>query len=94
MAARREAPIAWLGLWERAIASGFHVYSSGVIALALGRDAGPGGRARSYVPITIVVVLHAATDFLAANGRLVTESIYVLESIFTLAALLTWLLFI
>jgi len=83
---RSEGTLEWLSVWERATASCFHIYTAGLVALALW--------SRKYWPIVLVVALHAATDFLAANGQVVTSSIHVLESIFSAAAVVVWVVFL
>jgi len=83
-------PITGLGLpgvWERAAAVGFHVYSGGLVALALGR--------RIAWPIVLVLVVHSLEDWLAGavGSRVLVVPLVLLESIYTAAAAATWLVF-
>jgi len=60
MASLQTAVVGYGGLCERASASGFHIYSGGLLALALSRG--------HYWPLVLVVTLHAWNDFLAGAG--------------------------
>lgn len=81
-----EAPWSWLGLCERVSASMFHIYAAGLVALALWSK-----RARL---IMLVVAIHALMDFLAGTGGWPNLSIYGLETIFSILALVTWWIFL
>ncbi len=76
----------YLGAWERTSISMFHIYSAGLVALALG--------SKQKLPILMVVGIHAVTDFLAGISALLPFSIYVLETIFSLCAVLVWAAFL
>jgi hypothetical protein len=70
-----------LGVVERAIAEGFHIYSGGLIALAFIR--------RRFWLIGLVVIIHTLMDGLSvALGRSI--SVYFLEIIFLVLALFVW----
>ncbi len=77
--------VPWMGIWERAAAVAFHTYSGSLLALAL--------RQRAWRPLVLVLGVHTIDDFLAgatADG-LVMLPLILLESLFTLAAGITWL---
>ena len=81
-------PPAFWSLFERATAAGFHVFSG--VLLAVGVEQGLRG-----IPwITAVVLLHSLLDGLAgaAGTGLVPLSLPVLELIFLVVAIDTWLL--
>jgi hypothetical protein len=83
-AAWRLVPLDYLGLWERASASLFHVYSAGVVAIAIG--------ARRYRFILVVFALHAFMDFLAGAGGTFGISLYGLESLFSSIGIVMWVI--
>lgn len=76
----------YLGLWERASASAFHIYSAGLIAAAIG--------SRRYWPVGVAVGTHAVMDFLAGAGRILGLSIYSLEITFSVCAVFVWVAFL
>lgn len=85
-----ETPISGLGLpgiWERASAVGFHVYSAGLVAVAFAL--------RRAWPVVLVLVVHSLSDWLAGavGGRVLALSVVVLEGIYTALAVGTWLAF-
>ncbi|MDD2706449.1 MAG: DUF5808 domain-containing protein [Verrucomicrobiae bacterium] len=77
-----------LGVGERGIAGLFHVYSSGLIALALIR--------RKYGWVAGVAGIHSFTDWLAGvySTGAWTWSVGLLEGIFALASGVIWLVFV
>lgn len=76
-----------LGVWERASAVFFHVYTGGLIAIALAL--------RSALPIVLVVAIHSVDDWVAgaSNAQLLGVPLVAVEVFFTAAALATWALF-
>lgn len=78
------APIA---IWERLGAVGFHVYSAGLVAIAI--------RARAAVPAVAVVLLHSFSDTLAGpiGHTVLGLPVVALEGLFTVTTLVTWALF-
>jgi hypothetical protein len=77
-----QVPVGYLSLWERANASMFHIYSAGMVAMAIG--------SRRNWPILLVFVLHALMDFLAGGGGAFGLSLYGLESLFSAIAIVVW----
>jgi hypothetical protein len=78
--------MSYLSVWERASASMFHIYSAGLIVVAL--------RSRRYWPILLVVGIHALMDALAGAGGMLGFSLYALESIFSASAMVVWVAFL
>lgn len=76
----------YLGVWERASSSMFHIYSAGLVALALWW--------RRHALILLVLAVHAASDFLAGVSAALPFSIYELEAIFSLCSVLVWATFL
>jgi hypothetical protein len=76
-----------IGVWERAAAVGFHVYSGGLVALALYR--------RRAWPIVLVLAVHSLEDWLAGavGARVFVIPVLALESFYTAASAATWLAF-
>ncbi|MEW6273178.1 MAG: hypothetical protein AB1689_28195 [Thermodesulfobacteriota bacterium] len=76
-----------IGIWERAAAVGFHVYSAGLVAAALAL--------RRAWPIALVVVVHGLEDWLAGavGAGVLAIPIVVLEGIYTVATVGVWLAF-
>lgn len=74
----------WMGIWERAAAVAFHTYSGSLLAM--------GVRRRAWQPLAIVVGVHTVTDTLAGatGAKLIALPLVLVESIFTLGALVTW----
>ena len=74
----------YLSVWERGSASMFHIYSTGLVALAL--------CSKRFSYIVLVVGVHAYMDFMAGTGGSVfgISSIYVLEAIFLVCAVFIW----
>ncbi len=81
-----QVAVGYLSLWERASASLFHLYSAGLLAVALG--------SRRWWPVLVVVAAHAAMDFLAGAGGRLGFSLDGLESTFTGCAVLLWAVFL
>lgn len=81
-------PVAGLaGAWERGIASVFHIYSGGLLAIFL--------RSRRRAWLGAVVAVHFLMDWLAgANATLLHWPMYGLELAFATAAALVWMLFL
>lgn len=76
-----------IGIWERTSAVGFHIYSSGLIAIgiALGR----------WWPILFVLALHSVEDWLAGavgSGVLRVDHV-ALETFYSVATISVWVLF-
>jgi len=76
----------YLGVWERSISSMFHIYSTVLLAIGL--------REKKYFFIIIVLAVHAITDFIAGIGSTIPVSIYMLETIFSVFAMLIWVIFL
>jgi len=76
-----------IGIWERTAAVGFHVYSAGLIAIAIAL-----GR---WWPLVLVLVVHSLEDWLAGavGAGVMHVPIVLLETIYTAATLLLWVLF-
>lgn len=76
-----------IGIWERVSAVGFHVYSTGLIAI--------GVAVRRRWPIVLVLVVHALEDWLAGavGARVLHVPIVLLETLYSAATLLLWGLF-
>jgi len=81
-----EASWSYLGLWERISASMFHIYSGGLVAIAVWTK-------RPWL-LVLVVVIHASMDYLAGIGGLVTSNSNALEGIFSVLAVVTWVAFL
>lgn len=82
-----ELPLrSYLGVWERLSSSMFHIYSGALVALAL--------RTRRYLPLLVVLAIHTVTDYLAGIHNSLPLSIYVVETIFSACAVLTWVIFL
>ena len=74
-----------VGVWERASAAMFHIYSAGLIAVALW--------ARRYWWFCVfVITIHALTDFPA--GARIPTPIYAFEATISVCAIFTWLTFL
>ena len=75
----------WLGIWERGVAVGFHVYSAAAIAIAIFD--------RRWIPIALVVALHALDDAVAgAVGRgFARVPMVVIEGMFTVVTVGMWM---
>ena len=86
MASAQQAVVGYGGLWERASASVFHIYSGGLLALAL-----TSGRCWSLV---LVFTVHAWSDFLAGAGMSLGFSVPVLEWAFGIWAMALWVAFL
>lgn len=73
-----------LGIWERMAAVAFHVYTSGLIAIALAR--------RTAWPVALVVAVHSFEDWLAGavGTRVIAIPAVQLESIYTVSTLVVW----
>lgn len=77
----------YIGVWERATASMFHIYSAGLIAAALLRGATGW--------IIAVWIIHSALDWLAGSAQTIgLHSIHAIETVFTVISLATWLMFL
>jgi hypothetical protein len=74
----------WMGIWERAAAVAFHVYSGGLLAVSL--------RRRVWQPLAIVLSVHVAMDTVAGavGSLLVTVPLVLVELGFTAGALVVW----
>lgn len=81
-----QIPLGYLSLWERGSASMFHIYSGGLIGLALWR--------RRLWPLGLVVGVHAVADILAGAGTTLKLTFYGLESIISGCAILLWAVFL
>jgi hypothetical protein len=81
-----QVPVSYLSIWERASSSMFHIYSSGLVAVAI--------TSRRFWPILLVVAVHAVSDVLAGAGGTLGLSTYTLESIFSGCALVIWVAFL
>ena len=83
-----QAPLTSLSLsvWERTSASMFHVYSGGLVALACW--------SRRYLPIVLVLVIHATMDFLAGIAGSLPLSLCGLETVFSVLAAGMWVAFL
>lgn len=81
-----DAPVGHLSVWERVSASVFHVYSAGLVAIALW--------SRRYWLIAFVVAIHTLIDFLAGAGGSLHMSFYALEIIFSMLAVVVWGVFL
>lgn len=73
-----------VGIWERFVAVGLHVFSSAIIALAILK--------RLAAPIVVVVALHAFDDFVAGavSGGLVHLPVVAVEGVFSAVTLVLW----
>ena len=83
------APVAWkkaalgyLSAWERTSVSVLHIYSAGLVALALWSK-------RPWL-VVLVVVLHAAMDGLAVATRRLHPPFTTVEIAFSVLAALAW----
>ena len=76
----------YIGVWERASSSMFHIYAGWLVALSIA--------SRRIFPIVAVLAIHAVTDFLAGISDVLPFSIYVLEIIFSIFAVATWEMFL
>jgi hypothetical protein len=77
-----QAPLGYASVWERASASMFHIYSGGLLGLALA--------SRRHWLIALVVTVHASMDWMAFGGaELLRLSIWNLETFFSVCALFT-----
>jgi hypothetical protein len=85
-AAWSQIPVDYLSIWERSSSSLFHIYTTGLIGFAIATH--------RFWPIGTVVIIHAWTDFLAGAGGTLGISLYNLESIFSVCAILTWIGFV
>jgi hypothetical protein len=81
-----QAAVSYLSLWERCSVAMFHIYSAGLVAIAL--------QSKRYWLIVLVVVIHAFTDFLAGAGGTLGFSLYGLETTFSACAVLVWAVFL
>jgi hypothetical protein len=86
MASAQQAVVSYGGLCERASASVFHIYSGGLLALALATG-------RSW-PLALVLAVHAWSDFLAGAGVSLGFSVAALEWGFGMWALALWVVFL
>jgi hypothetical protein len=80
------AALGWLSLWERVGVSMFHIYSAGLVALAIGS-----GRRGLIV---VVLVIHGAMDALALATPPLQFSLEALEATVSVLAILTWVAFL
>ncbi len=74
----------WLGVWERAVAVGLHVFSGAVLAIGMYE--------RRWMPLVVVVVLHAVDDTVAgafSDGHLLVSVVGV-ELFFTAVTAVLW----
>ncbi|HPB32291.1 MAG TPA: hypothetical protein PLB62_12610 [Candidatus Sumerlaeota bacterium] len=81
-AAWTQAVLSHISIWERVSVSVFHIYSAGLLALALW--------AKRYRLILLVVALHSVMDWLAVATRSLQLPFETVEIIFSLLALITW----
>ena len=86
MASAQQAVVGYGSLCERASASLFHIYSGGLLALAL-----TSGR---WWPVVLVFAVHAWSDFLAGAGVSLGFSVAALEWAFGLWAVALWVVFL
>jgi hypothetical protein len=82
-------PAAWtrvtlgqIAVWERVSVSLFHIYSAGLVALALWSG-------RRWL-IVFVVAMHSAMDWLAVATRSLSLSFQTVEIMFSILAVITW----
>ena len=86
MASAQQAVAGYGGLCERASASVFHIYSGGLLALALA--------AGRCWPLVLVFAVHAWSDFLAGAGVSLGFSVAALEWAFGMWAMALWVVFL
>jgi hypothetical protein len=86
MASAQQAVVSYGGLCERASASVFHIYSGGLLALALATG-------RCW-PLVLVFAAHAWSDFLAGAGVSLGFSVAALEWAFGMWAMTLWVVFL
>jgi len=85
-AAWAQARLGYVSVWERVSASMFHIYSGGLVALALW--------AKRYRLIALVLAIHALMDWIAGAGGWLRLSLWSMETIFLVCAAFTWLAFL
>lgn len=73
----------YLGVWERASSSVFHIYSSALLGLAFWSS--------RYVLVVPVLAVHASTDFLAGAAQSLPLLIYALQTVFSVSAICVWI---
>jgi hypothetical protein len=76
----------FLGIWERASSSMFHIYSTALLVVAM--------QSKRYWLIPLVIAIHALTDILAGCGGALELSIYGLEGVFSACAAVLWVVFL
>lgn len=82
-----QIPLSPLSLWERASATLFHIYSGGLVALAIA--------VRRFWPILLCIVLHALMDSVAVGlAAPLRWNLTGMESFFSAAAVVTWIAFL
>jgi len=81
-----QVPVSYLSIGERVSSSMFHIYSAGLIVVAV--------KSRCWWPILLVVGIHALSDVLAGTGGTLGLSTYALESMFSGCALVIWVAFL
>lgn len=81
-AAWAQAVLGHVAVWERVSVSLFHIYSAGLVALALWS-----GRRRLIV---FVVAMHSVMDWLAVAARSLQLSFNTVELIISVLAVMTW----
>lgn len=75
----------WIGIWERVVAVGLHVFSGALLALAIFE--------RRVVPVLVVLALHSLDDFVAGafSGGLVRMPLIAIEGLFAAVTVALWL---
>jgi len=81
-AAWAQAALGHIAVWERISVSTFHIYSTGLVALALW--------SRRPRLIVFVVATHSIMDWLAVATRSLQLPLNTVEVIFTVIAVITW----
>jgi hypothetical protein len=76
-----------IGIWERCAAVGFHVFSSGLLAIGLARG--------TWWPLLVVLAVHTLEDFLAGalGGRVIVLPSVAVEILYSMATIALCLAF-
>ncbi len=85
-AAWAQATLGWLSLWERTSVSVFHIYSAGLVALAV--------CSKRHWLTAFVVLTHGVMDGLVVAVRPLQIPFETLEMICSILAVLTWAIFL
>lgn len=81
-----QSALGYMSVWERGSVSVFHIYSTGLVALAMW--------SRRYSLIVLVLALHSTMDGLAVATRSLQLPFSTVEVIFSVIAAITWGVFL